>query len=127
MSIKLAIRISDMGAAVHIGGDVEVMTHIVEVENDELERLLNPFIKGQQWQTHSISLVRETFKEKEQNELADIIKDLTAPMAEGHKTRIEGEFKIIDQAFNFKAYVVFSRAKGAPSDLFRIDISPKGE
>ena len=38
--IRLAVTISDFGAAYHIGGDVEVQTHIVEVENDRLERLL---------------------------------------------------------------------------------------
>ena len=38
--IRLAVTISDFGAAAHIGGDVQVQTHIVEVENERLERLL---------------------------------------------------------------------------------------
>ena len=41
MTVKLAVRITNMNMAVHLGGDPEVTTHIVEIENEKLEQLLN--------------------------------------------------------------------------------------
>ncbi len=40
--IKLAIRKAYFGVAMGAGGDVEYLTHIVEIENEKLERLLKP-------------------------------------------------------------------------------------
>lgn len=63
MSIKLAIKISDGGAAVHIGGSADEWTHVVEVENEELEKILRPFIEGKAlYCSCSISFVREEEK-----------------------------------------------------------------
>jgi hypothetical protein len=60
MSIKLAIKISDGNNAVHVGGSIDEHTHVVEVENEELEKILQPFIKGRHmYSSCSISLVRE--------------------------------------------------------------------
>lgn len=56
--IRLAVTISDFGAAAHIGGDVEVQTHIVEVENDRLERLLKQ-PGPNDYYTVSLSVVKE--------------------------------------------------------------------
>lgn len=53
--IKLAIRITDLGAAIHVGGDPDVTTHIVEIENCRLEALLKPAA----YATKSISVVEE--------------------------------------------------------------------
>ena len=53
--IRLAIRKANYGAAMHVGGDVEWSTYIVEVENEKLERLLKP----EQYTTISISEVSE--------------------------------------------------------------------
>jgi len=49
-----------MNLMVHVGGDPEISTHIVEVVNEQLERLLN--VDGSQDDTYvsrSISVVRE--------------------------------------------------------------------
>ena len=60
--VKLAVTISDFGAAVHVGGDVQVQTHIVEVENDRLERLLK--LPGpNDYYTVSLSVVKEEASE----------------------------------------------------------------
>lgn len=60
MSIKLVIKISDGGAAVHIGGSADEWAHIIEVENEELEKILRPFAEGKAlYCSCSISLVRE--------------------------------------------------------------------
>ena len=63
MSIKLAIKISDGGAAVYVGGGVDERTHVVEIKNKELEEILRPFVEGKAlYCSCSISLVRETGK-----------------------------------------------------------------
>ncbi len=60
MSIKLAVRISDGNNAVHVGGGIDERTHVVEIENEELEKILQPFIKGKHlYLSCSISLVKE--------------------------------------------------------------------
>lgn len=56
--IRLAVTISDFGAAAHIGGDVQVQTHIVEVENERLERLLRQ-PEPQDYFTVHLSVVKE--------------------------------------------------------------------
>jgi len=61
MSIKLAVRITDLGEAVH-GGEVIVQTHVIEIQNAELERLIKPFLKKKPpgYQSYSISVVYES-------------------------------------------------------------------
>ena len=60
MSIKLAIRISDGGMACHVGGGADEFTHVVEVENEELEKILQPFTtEKHQYRACSITVVRE--------------------------------------------------------------------
>lgn len=56
--IKLAIRVTNFGAAVNAGGDPEVITYIVSVEHPELEDLLKP----EKWTTTTISLAKEVEK-----------------------------------------------------------------
>lgn len=59
MSFKLAIKISDGGGAVHVGGSVDEWTHVIEIENEELEKILKPFIEGKAlYCSCSISLIR---------------------------------------------------------------------
>ncbi len=53
--IKLAIRKGYFGAAMHIGGDIDFSTYIVEVENEKLEQLLKP----EQYVSISINTVEE--------------------------------------------------------------------
>lgn len=53
--IKLAIRKGNYAAAMHVGGDVELSTYIVEIENEKLERLLKPH----KYTTTNISVVME--------------------------------------------------------------------
>jgi hypothetical protein len=57
--IELAIRVTNYGAAVNIGGDVVVITYIVSVEHPQLEKLLKP----EKWETKTISVVDEEEKE----------------------------------------------------------------
>ena len=60
MSIKLAVKISDGGGAAYVGGGTDEWTRVVEVENEELEKILRPFIEGKAlYRSCSISLVRE--------------------------------------------------------------------
>ena len=56
MTVKLAIRISDVGLAAHVGGDPQTETHIVELENEKLEQLL---ARNNDWVTVSISEVKK--------------------------------------------------------------------
>lgn len=56
--IKLAVRVTNFGASVNVGGDPEVTTHIVSIEHPELEKLLEP----EKWETKTISLVKEVKK-----------------------------------------------------------------
>jgi len=68
MSIKLAVRITDVCMLAHTkSSDPEVHTYVVEVESPELEELLAPFLQTWQsgWRTYSISLVREFRKGEE--------------------------------------------------------------
>lgn len=53
--IKLAVRITNFGAAANIGGDPEVTTYIVSVEHSELEKLL----EEKKWETKTISIANE--------------------------------------------------------------------
>lgn len=63
MSIKLAVIISDGNNAVHVGGGADEWTTVVEIENEELEKILQPFVKGRcQYCSCSIRLVREEKK-----------------------------------------------------------------
>jgi len=61
MSIKLAVRITDLGEAVH-GGEVIVQTHVFKIEHPALERLIKPFLdkKAPDYTTYSISVVHES-------------------------------------------------------------------
>jgi len=61
MPVKLAIRITDMNMLVHIGGEPEVSTHIVEIENEKLEQLL----KYKEYTSKSISIVHEGKEEED--------------------------------------------------------------
>ena len=56
--IRLAVTISDFEAAAHVGCDVQVQTHIVEVENDRLEGLLKQ-PGPNDYYTVSLSVVKE--------------------------------------------------------------------
>lgn len=53
--IKLAVRVTNYGAAANVGGDPEVTTHIVSIEQPELEKLL----EHDKWETKTISIVKE--------------------------------------------------------------------
>ena len=53
--IKLAVRVTDLGYAMHVGGDPEVQTHIFEIDDPQLEQILKP----QKYITKSISIVAE--------------------------------------------------------------------
>lgn len=64
MSLKLAIKISDGGGVAYVGGSADEWTHIIEIENEELEKILRPFIEGKAlYRSCSISLVREEEKQ----------------------------------------------------------------
>lgn len=52
-----------------------------------------------------------------------LLEQFITPLPMGEKTRIEGNFEIEGKKFKFKAYEVFSREKGHPNDLIRIDIT----
>jgi len=69
MSVKLAVRITDLGEAVH-GGEVIVQTHVIEIQNAELERLIKPFLKKKPpgYQSYSISVVYESEKNESSSE-----------------------------------------------------------
>ena len=56
--IRLAVTISDYEAAAHVDGGVQVQTHIVEVENERLERLLKQ-PGPDDFYTVSLSVVKE--------------------------------------------------------------------
>lgn len=60
--VRLAVTISDFGAAVHVGGDVQVQTHIVEVEDERLERLLKQPGPKDYYTVH-LSVVKEEIAE----------------------------------------------------------------
>jgi len=58
MSVKLAVTICDFGVAVHVGGDNQRNTYIVEIENERLEKLLSE-PKHAEYFTVSLSVVRD--------------------------------------------------------------------
>lgn len=59
-TVKLAVHISDFGAAMHVGGPVEDSTVIVEVESAKLADLMKLPEKGKFTHcTRNISIVRE--------------------------------------------------------------------
>ena len=59
MTVKLAVKISDVGLAAHVGGDPQTETHIVELESEELEQLL---ARRNDWVTVSISEIKKSNK-----------------------------------------------------------------
>lgn len=64
MSIKLAVKISDGGGVAYVGGSADEWTHVVEIKDEKLEKILRPFIEGKAiYRSCSISLVREEGKE----------------------------------------------------------------
>lgn len=54
--VKLALNFSDHGAAMHVGGHVDYFTRIVEVESNDLAKLLDP--ENNKWSNVNISVVR---------------------------------------------------------------------
>jgi len=65
MSIKLAVRITDLGEALN-GGEVIVQTHVFKIEHPALEKLIKPFLekKAPEYATYSISVVYESEKDE---------------------------------------------------------------
>jgi hypothetical protein len=56
--IKLAVKVTNFGASINVGAELDVITHIISIEHPELEKLLEP----EKWETKTISLVKEVKK-----------------------------------------------------------------
>lgn len=54
--MKIAARITDVGAVVHAGGDIEVQTKIFDIDCPELEKL---FKEKDAYRQISVSVVQE--------------------------------------------------------------------